>query len=143
MRPEFDELSEARSLGAAISESKKPTHCPRLMANLGARKLSQLIEPAEAPVIDKPLARLANLPNSGYANGQKSRPDCGEGAGRMACGYPVQSRPLMVSFSTRAGLNSRLGTAGLPFAEKVPHFPPEWRDRVEVLSAGQNAMIDS
>jgi asparagine synthase (glutamine-hydrolysing) len=140
--PEFDELSAA-SLSARPHRSEA-THCPRLWRSGSARKLSQLIEAAEAPVIDTSCGALLKLAERVHANGQKVVLT-GEGADEWLVGYPwYKAARLMGFLDAVPGLKlSELARRCYLRLNKVPHFPPEWRERVESSVGGQNAWIDS
>jgi asparagine synthase (glutamine-hydrolysing) len=104
----------------------------------------RLIEAAEAPVIDTACGALLKLAERVHANGQKVVLT-GEGADEWLVGYPwYKAAKLMGFLDIVPGLNlSDWARRGYLRLNKVPHFPPEWRERVESSVGGQNAWIDS
>ena len=140
--PEFDELSAA-SLSARHIGAKPP-----IVQEYGDREALEsyprLIEAAEAPVIDTACGALLKLAERVHANGQKVVLT-GEGADEWLVGYPwYKAAKLMGFLDAVPGVNlSDLARRCYLRLNKVPHFPPEWRERVENSIGGQNAWIDS
>ncbi|MGC1322971.1 MAG: asparagine synthase (glutamine-hydrolyzing) [Candidatus Udaeobacter sp.] len=140
--PEFDELSAA-SLSARHIGAKPP-----IVQDYGDLEALEsyptLIEAAEAPVIDTACGALLKLAERVHANGQKVVLT-GEGADEWLVGYPwYKAARLMGFLDIVPGLNlSDWARRGYLRLNKVPHFPPEWRERVESSVGGQNAWIDS
>src|SRR5216684_3299945 len=140
--PEFDELSAA-SLSARHIGAKPP-----IVQEYGDRDALEsyphLIEAAEAPVIDTSCGALLKLAERVHANGQKVVLT-GEGADEWLVGYPwYKAAKLMGFLDAVPGLKlSKLARRCYLRLNKVPHFPPEWRERVETSVGGPNAWIDS
>jgi len=104
----------------------------------------KLIVAAEAPVIDTACAALLQLAGRVHANGQKVVLT-GEGADEWLVGYPwYKAHKLMSYLDAVPGLPlSGLARRAYLRAAKVPHFPEEWRQKVESSVGGSNAWIDS
>jgi asparagine synthase (glutamine-hydrolysing) len=140
--PEFDELSAA-SLSAQHIGAKPP-----IVQEYGdyeaLESYPRLIEAAEAPVIDTSCGALLKLAERVHANGQKVVLT-GEGADEWLVGYPWYKASKLLGFlDVMPGLKlSQLARRAYLRANKVPHFPPEWRQRVEDTIGGGNAWIDS
>ena len=140
--PEFDELSAA-SLSARHIGAREP-----IVQNYGDREALEsypkLIEAAEAPVIDTACGALLKLAECVHANGQKVVLT-GEGADEWLVGYPWYKAAKLIGFLDMVpGLKlSDLARRSFLRLNKVPHFPPEWRARVEGSIGGGNAWIDS
>jgi asparagine synthase (glutamine-hydrolysing) len=142
VEPEFDELSAA-SLSAKHIGAKPP-----IVQDYGDREALEsyprLIEAAEAPVIDTACGALLKLAERVHANGQKVVLT-GEGADEWLVGYPwYKAAKLMGYLDAVPGLKlSDWARRGFLRLNKVPHFPPEWRKRVEASIGGSNAWVDS
>ncbi len=140
--PEFDELSAA-SCSAQYIGAKPP-----IVQEYGDRDALEiypsLIEAAEAPVIDTSCGALLKLAQRVHANGQKVVLT-GEGADEWLVGYPwYKAAKLMGFLDVVPGLKlSELARRCYLRLNKVPHFSPEWRERVESSVGGPNAWIDS
>ena len=140
--PEFDELSAA-SLSAQHIKAKPP-----IVQEFGDREALEsypkLIEAAEAPVIDTACGALLKLAERVHANGQKVVLT-GEGADEWLVGYPwYKAYKLMGFLDLVPGIKlSDWARRGYLRVNKVPHFPREWRARVEASIGGGNAWIDS
>lgn len=140
--PEFDELSAA-SLSAQHIGAKPP-----IVQDYGdyeaLESYPRLIEAAEAPVIDTACGALLKLAERVHANGQKVVLT-GEGADEWLVGYPwYKAFKLMGFLDAMPGLKlSAVARRAYLRLNKVPHFPPEWRERVETSIGGGNAWIDS
>jgi asparagine synthase (glutamine-hydrolysing) len=141
-KPEFDELSAA-SLSAKHIGAKPP-----IVQDYGDREALEsyprLIEAAEAPVIDTACGALLKLAQRVHANGQKVVLT-GEGADEWLVGYPWYKASKLLGFlDVLPGLKlSDWARRAYLRLNKVPHFPPEWRQRVEASLGGGNAWIDS
>src|SRR6266446_3645233 len=140
--PEFDELSAA-SLSARHIGAKPP-----IVQDYGdleaLESYPKLIEAAEAPVIDTSCGALLKLAERVHTNGQKVVLT-GEGADEWLVGYPWYKAARLMGFLDavpRLKLSDWARRCYLRL-KKVPHFPPEWRERVESSVGGQNAWIDS
>ncbi|MEP6975718.1 MAG: asparagine synthase C-terminal domain-containing protein, partial [Spartobacteria bacterium] len=140
--PKLDELSAA-SLSAQHIGAKPP-----IVQEYGDREALEsypkLIEAAEAPVIDTSCGALLKLAERVHANGQKVVLT-GEGADEWLVGYPwYKAHKLLSYLDILPGVNlSNWGRSSYLRLNKVPHFPPEWRTRVEASIGGTNAWIDS
>ena len=140
--PEFDELSAA-SLSARHIGAKPP-----IVQEYGDREAlesyPELIEAAEAPVIDTSCGALLKLAERVHTNGQKVVLT-GEGADEWLVGYPWYKAAKLFGFlDVVPGLNlSFWAKSGYLRLNKVPHFSREWRERVEASVGGPNAWIDS
>ena len=79
-----------------------------------------------------------------HANGQKVVLT-GEGADEWLVGYPWYKASKLLGFlDVVPGLKlSEWARRAYLRLNKVPHFPPEWRQRVEASLGGGNAWIDS
>jgi asparagine synthase (glutamine-hydrolysing) len=134
--PEFDELSAA-SLSAQHIGAKPP-----IVQDYGDREALEsyprLIEAAEAPVIDTACGALLKLAERVHANGQKVVLT-GEGADEWLVGYPwYKAAKLMGLLDAVPGINlSEWARRGYLRLNKVPHFPPGWRQRWRHRWAGQ------
>jgi asparagine synthase (glutamine-hydrolysing) len=141
-KPEFDELSAA-SLSAKHIGAKPP-----IVQDYGDREALEsyprLIEAAEAPVIDTACGALLKLAERVHANGQKVVLT-GEGADEWLVGYPWYKASKLLGFlDVLPGLKlSEWARRAYLRLNKVPHFPPPWRQRVEASLGGGNAWIDS
>jgi len=141
-KPEFDEL-DAASLSARHIGAKSP-----IVQQYGDREALEayprLIEAAECPVIDTACGALLKLAERVHTNGQKVVLT-GEGADEWLVGYPWYKAAKLIGYLD--------AVPGLPLSNfarscylrlnKVPHFPLEWRRRVEASLGGKNAWIDS
>jgi asparagine synthase (glutamine-hydrolysing) len=140
--PELDELSAA-SLSAQHIGAKPPI--VQEYSDLDALEAyPRLIEAAEAPVIDTSCGALLKLAQRVHANGQKVVLT-GEGADEWLVGYPWYKAAKLLGFLDAVpGLKlSELARRCYLRLNRVPHFPPEWRERVETSVGGPNAWIDS
>ena len=139
--PKLDELSAA-SLSAQHIGAKPP-----IVQEYGDREALEsyprLIEAAEAPVIDTSCGALLKLAERVHANGQKVVLT-GEGADEWLVGYPwYKAHKLLNYLDILPGVNlSDWGRRGYLRLNKMPHFQPEWRARVESSIGGPNAWID-
>src|SRR6476661_4126064 len=141
-KPELDELDaaslSARNIGA------KPPIVQDFRDEDALATYPKLIVAAEAPVIDTACAALLQLSGRVHSCGQKVVLT-GEGADEWLVGYPWYKAAKLIGFlDIVPGLNlSDWARRVYLRCNKVPHFPPEWRERVEGSVGGQNAWIDS
>ncbi len=140
--PGMDELSAARLSAQHIGAQ------PPIVQNYGDKEALEsyprLIEAAEAPVIDTSCGALLKLAERVHANGQKVVLT-GEGADEWLVGYPWYKAAKLFRYLD--------AIPGLPLSDaarraflrlnKVPHFPPPWRQRVEESIGGSNAWLDA
>ncbi|MEO8350788.1 MAG: asparagine synthase (glutamine-hydrolyzing) [Chthoniobacteraceae bacterium] len=140
--PEFDELTAASLTARHVGTN------PPIVQEYGDREALEsyphLIEAAEAPVIDTACGALLKLAERVHGNGQKVVLT-GEGADEWLVGYPwYKAAKLLGYLDVVPGLKlSDWARRGFLRLNKVPHFPPEWRRRVEDSVGGSNAWIDS
>src|SRR3954470_4060996 len=140
--PELDELSAANQTAKHVGT--KPPIVQDFRASDALETYPQLIEAAEAPVIDTSCAALLQLARKVHACGQKVVLT-GEGADEWLVGYPWYKAAKIIDYlDVVPGLNLS-DTARRAFLRlnKVPHFSNEWRQRVEQSIGGRNAWIDS
>ncbi len=140
--PSMDELSAA-SLSAQHIGTKPPI-VQDFRHSDALETYPKLIVAAEAPVIDTACAALLQLAGKVHENGQKVVLT-GEGADEWLVGYPwYKAHKLMNYLDSMPGLPlSGMARRAYLKANDVPHFPPEWRQRVEDSVGGSNAWIDS
>lgn len=140
--PGLDEL-DAASLSARHIGTKPPIvqefrHADTLST------YPELIQAAEAPVIDTSCAALLQLARKVHACGQKVVLT-GEGADEWLVGYPwYKAAKILGALDTIPGLrlSDRARRAFLR-VQHVPHFSADWRRRVETAVGGPNAWIDA
>jgi asparagine synthase (glutamine-hydrolysing) len=104
----------------------------------------ELIEAAEAPVIDTSCAALLQLAHRVHSCGQKVVVT-GEGADEWLLGYPWYKAAKLFGFLDLVPalrLSDRVRRAYLRL-NRVPQYPRELRPRVEKSIGGPNAWIDS
>ncbi len=140
--PELDELS-----AASLSARRIGTQPPIVQDFRHSDALEtypKLIVAAEAPVIDTACAALLQLAGRVHGCGQKVVLT-GEGADEWLVGYPWYKAAKLVGYLDAVpGLPlSSLARRAYLRLNKVPHFPPEWRQQVEESIGGPNAWIDS
>ncbi len=140
--PGLDELSAANLVARHIG-TKSP-----IVQEFGAsdvlKTYPQLIQAAEAPVIDTSCAALLQLAHRVHACDQKVVLT-GEGADEWLVGYPwYKAAKAFAVLDLLPGLplSDRLRRAYLRL-HKVPQYPPEFRRGVEESVAGPNAWIDA
>jgi asparagine synthase (glutamine-hydrolysing) len=140
--PELDELSAANLVARHIRTN------PPIVQEFGASDVlntyPQLIQAAEAPVIDTSCAALLQLAHRVHACGQKVVLT-GEGADEWLVGYPWYKAAKALAFLDLLPgfpLSDRVRRAYLRLC-KVPQYPPELRRRVEGSVGGPNAWIDA
>jgi asparagine synthase (glutamine-hydrolysing) len=140
--PELDELSAASETARHVKTKAPIVQEFRAADALGT--YPELIEAAEAPVIDTACAALLQLARKVHSCGQKVVLT-GEGADEWLVGYPwYKAAKLMNYLDVIPGLHlSDAARRAYLRLNKVPHFPTAWRDRVEESVGGSNAWIDA
>ena len=140
--PELDELSAANLVARHIGT--KPPIVQEFRAEDALKTYPELIQAAEAPVIDTSCAALLQLARRVHDCGQKVVLT-GEGADEWLVGYPWYKAAKMLEYLDilpgRAA--ERPGAPRLSAAEEVPQYPRELRRRIEESVGGPNAWIDS
>lgn len=140
--PELDEL-DAASLTARHVGTKAPT-VQEFRAEDALKTYPELVQAAEAPVIDTSCAALLQLARKVHACGQKVVLT-GEGADEWLVGYPWYKAAKILGVLDALpglGLSDRARRAYLRL-NHVPHFSADWRRRVEESIGGPNAWIDA
>jgi asparagine synthase (glutamine-hydrolysing) len=140
--PELDELSAANLVARHIRTN------PPIVQEFGASDVlntyPQLIQAAEAPVIDTSCAALLQLAHRVHACGQKVVLT-GEGADEWLVGYPWYKAAKALGFLDLLPglpLSDRVRRAYLRLRQ-VPQYSPEFRRGVEESVGGSNAWIDA
>ena len=140
--PGLDELHAANLVARHIRTN------PPIVQEFGASDVlntyPQLIQAAEAPVIDTSCAALLQLAHRVHVCGQKVVLT-GEGADEWLVGYPWYKAAKALAFLDLLpglSLSDRMRRAYLRLC-KVPQYPPEFRRRVEESVGGPNAWIDA
>jgi asparagine synthase (glutamine-hydrolysing) len=140
--PELDELDAANLVSRHIGTK------PPIVQEFGAADVlntyPQLIQAAEAPVIDTSSAALLELAHRVHACGQKVVLT-GEGADEWLVGYPWYKGAKVLGFLDLLPglpLSDRARRAYLRFWH-VPQYPPGFRLAVEESVGGPNAWIDA
>jgi asparagine synthase (glutamine-hydrolysing) len=140
--PELDELSAANLVARHIG-TKSPI-VQEFRASDTLNTYPQLIQAAEAPVIDTSCAALLLLAQRVHACGQKVV-ITGEGADEWLIGYPwYKAAKLFGLLDVLPGLplSDRMRRAYLRL-HHVPQYPAEFRRGVEESVGGPNAWIDA
>ncbi|MBA3544278.1 MAG: asparagine synthase (glutamine-hydrolyzing), partial [Chthoniobacterales bacterium] len=140
--PELDELSAANLTARHVGT--KPPIVQEFGAGDAVENYPQLIQAAEAPVIDTSCAALLQLAGRVHECGQKVVLT-GEGADEWLIGYPwYKAAKLLGYLDLFPGLplSDRARRAYLRL-KKVPQFPAEFRRRQEESIGGPNAWIDA
>ncbi len=140
--PALDELSAANRTAkfigtkAPIVQEFRPEHALEIYP--------ELIQAAEAPVIDTSCASLLMLARRVHANGQKVVLT-GEGADEWLAGYPwYKVAKIMGALDSIPGLRlSNLARRGFLRVNKVPQYSRAYREDLEKSVGGPNAWIDS
>jgi asparagine synthase (glutamine-hydrolysing) len=140
--PELDELSAANLVARHIGT--KPPIVQEFGASDVLNTYPQLIQAAEAPVIDTSCAALLLLAQRVHACGQKVVLT-GEGADEWLAGYPWYKAAKVLGFLDLL--------PGLPLSDQIrraylrlsqtPQYPPDFRREVEESVGGPNAWIDA
>lgn len=140
--PKLDELSAANRSARHIG-TKDPI-VQEFRAQDALDNYPQLIQAAEAPVIDTSCAALMQLAGRVHANGQKVVLT-GEGADEWLAGYPwYKVAKIMGAMDSVPGLRlSDMARRAYLRLNKVPQYPPEFRSDLEDSVGGPNAWIDS
>jgi asparagine synthase (glutamine-hydrolysing) len=140
--PKLDELSAANSTAKYIG-TKAPI-VQEFRASDALDMYPQLIQAAEAPVIDTSCAALLLLARRVHANGQKVVLT-GEGADEWLAGYPwYKIAKIFNAMDVIPGLRlSDIVRRGYMRLKKVPHYPATSRKMWEGAVGGPNAWIDS
>ncbi len=140
--PELDELDAANLVSRHIGTK------PPVVQEFGAadvlKTYPQLIQAAEAPVIDTSCAALLQLAHRVHACGQKVVLT-GEGADEWLAGYPWYKGAKALEFlDLLPGLPlSDRARRGYLWFRRVPQYPPGFRRGVEESVGGPNAWIDA
>jgi asparagine synthase (glutamine-hydrolysing) len=140
--PELDELSAANLVARHIGT--KPPIVQEFRASDTLNTYPQLIQAAEAPVIDTSCAALLLLAQRVHSCGQKVVLT-GEGADEWLVGYPWYKAAKLFGFLDLLPglpLSDRLRRAYLRL-NHVPQYPAEFRRDVEESIGGPNAWIDA
>jgi len=140
--PDLDELSAASLVARHIGT--KPPIVQEFGASDVLNTYPQLIQAAEAPVIDTSCAALLQLARRVHACGQKVVLT-GEGADEWLVGYPWYKADKALGFLDLLPglpLSDRVRRAYLRLC-KVPQYPSEFRRGVEESVGGPNAWIDA
>jgi asparagine synthase (glutamine-hydrolysing) len=140
--PELDELSAAKLVARHIGT--KPPIVQEFRASDTLNTYPQLIQAAEAPVIDTSCAALLLLAQRVHSCGQKVVLT-GEGADEWLVGYPWYKAAKLFGFLDLLPglpLSDRLRRAYLRL-NHVPQYPAEFRRDVEESIGGPNAWIDA
>ena len=140
--PELDELSAANLVARHIGT--KPPIVQEFGASDVLNTYPQLIQAAEAPVIDTSCAALLQLAHRVHACGQKVVLT-GEGADEWLVGYPWYKAAkafALLDILPGLPLSDRARRAYLRL-RRVPQYPPEFRRSVEESVGGPNAWIDA
>jgi asparagine synthase (glutamine-hydrolysing) len=140
--PELDELDAANLVARHIDT--KPPIVQEFCAADVLNTYPQLIQAAEAPVIDTSCAALLQLAHRVHACGQKVVLT-GEGADEWLVGYPWYKAAKAFGFLDLLPgltLSDPIRRAFLRL-HRVPQYPPEFRRGVERSVGGPNAWIDA
>ena len=140
--PELDELSAANLTAKHVGT--KPPAVQDFRASDVLETYPQLIQAAEAPVIDTSCAALLQLARKVHSCGQKVVLT-GEGADEWLVGYPwYKAAKILNLLDLVPGLplSDRL-RRGFLRLNKVPHFPAAWRQQGGKSVGGPNAWIDA
>lgn len=140
--PELDELSAASQTAKHVG-TKAPI-VQDFRASDALETYPQLIEAAEAPVIDTSCAALLQLARKVHSCGQKVVLT-GEGADEWLVGYPWYKASKLIDYlDVIPGLHlSDQARRAYLTLNNVPHFSTEWRRQVESSVGGRNAWIDA
>jgi len=140
--PALDELSGANQSAKHIGT--KPPIVQDFRPDDALEMYPQLIQAAEAPVIDTSCAALLMLARRVHANGQKVVLT-GEGADEWLAGYPwYKIAKIMGALDSIPGLPlSSIARRGFLRLNKVPQYSRDYREDLERSVGGPNAWIDS
>jgi asparagine synthase (glutamine-hydrolysing) len=140
--PDLDELSAANRVARHIG-TKVPI-VQEFHAQDTLHTYPELIQAAEAPVIDTSCAALLLLAQRVHTCGQKVVLT-GEGADEWLVGYPWYKAAklfALLDVLPDLQLSDRMRRAYLHL-NRVPQYPPEFRRQVEKSIGGPNAWIDA
>ena len=140
--PALDELSAANRTAKHIGTA--PPMVQDFRAGDALEMYPQLIQAAEAPVIDTSCAALLMLAKRVHANGQKVVLT-GEGADEWLAGYPwFKIAKIMNALDKIPGMRlSNVARRAFLRFNKVPQYSPDYREALERAVGGPNAWIDS
>jgi len=140
--PGLDELDAANLVARHIKT--KPPVVQEFRAADAVNTYSELIQAAEAPVIDTSCAALLMLARRVHESGQKVVLT-GEGADEWMIGYPwYKAAKLLNYLDILPGLPlSDVARRGYLRLNHVPQYPPEFRRSIEKAIGGPNAWIDA
>lgn len=140
--PALDELSAANRTAKFIGT--KPPIVQDFRASDALGIYPQLIQAAEAPVIDTSCAALLMLAKRVHANGQKVVLT-GEGADEWLAGYPwYKISRIMGALDMIPGFRMSNAAVRAYFRLKnVPIYPQGFREGLEKSVGGANAWVDS
>src|SRR6266478_5195528 len=140
--PELDELSAANLVSRHIKT--KPPIVQEFRAEDAVNTYPQLIQAAEAPVIDTSCAALLQLARRVHECRQKVVLT-GEGADEWLVGYPwYKAAKLMEYLDILPGVRlSDVARRSYLRLKNVPQYPREFRRGIEEAIGGPNAWIDS
>ena len=140
--PGLDELDAANLVARHIKT--KPPVVQEFRAADAVNTYSELIQAAEAPVIDTSCAALLLLARRVHESGQKVVLT-GEGADEWMIGYPwYKAAKLLNYLDILPGLPlSDVARRGYLRLNHVPQYPPEFRRSIEKAIGGPNAWIDA
>ena len=140
--PALDELSAANRTAKHIGT--KPPIVQEFRAGDALEMYPQLIQAAEAPVIDTSCAALLMLAKRVHANGQKVVLT-GEGADEWLAGYPwYKIAKILNALDMIPGMRlSNVARRAFLRFNKVPQYSPDYREALERAVGGPNAWIDS
>ena len=140
--PALDELSGANQSARHIGT--KPPIVQEFRPGDALEAYPELIQAAEAPVIDTSCAALMMLARRVHENGQKVVLT-GEGADEWLAGYPwYKIAKLFNALDVVPGLKlSAIARRAFLKLNHLPHYPAANRDEWEAAVGGPNAWIDS
>ena len=140
--PALDELSGANQSARHIGT--KPPIVQDFRPGDALEAYPELIQAAEAPVIDTSCAALMMLARRVHENGQKVVLT-GEGADEWLAGYPwYKIAKLFNALDVVPGLKlSAIARRAFLKLNHLPHYPAANRDEWEAAVGGPNAWIDS
>ena len=140
--PALDELSAANRTAKHIGT--KPPIVQEFRTSDALQMYPQLIQAAEAPVIDTSCAALLMLAKRVHGNGQKVVLT-GEGADEWLAGYPwYKIAKILGALDVIPGMRlSNVARRAYLRMKRVPQYSRDFRDGLEQAVGGPNAWIDS
>jgi len=140
--PGLDELDAANLVARHIKT--KPPIVQEFREEDAVNTYPQLIQAAEAPVIDTSCAALLQLARRVHECGQKVVLT-GEGADEWLVGYPWYKAAKLIEYlDILPGVRlSDMARRGYLRLKNVPQYPREFRRGIEEAIGGPNAWIDS